>query len=145
MKYALKLGYKAFLKGEVPIGAIIVKKNIIIGTGYNKIISNNNSCSHAEIIAINKACKNNKKKFLYNCSLYVTVEPCIMCTAAILLNRISKVFYGTSNKTIGGLGGKINILLINGIYKKIKIYKNIYKNRCYNLINNFFKKIRKNN
>lgn len=144
MNYAYKLAKKAFLCREVPIGCLIIKNNVIISTGYNKVISNSNILDHAEIIALNKAMKYVNNFKLYNSILYVTVEPCIMCTIAILKSRIGTIVYGTKNKLLGGLGGKINILYITGINKKVKIIPYINYLKCSNLLISFFKLLRYN-
>ena len=98
MKIALKEAKKAKEKNEVPIGAVIVSEGKIISKAHNLRETKNNSLCHAEIIAINKACKKNKDWRLNECKMYVTLEPCMMCMGAIVESRIKKVYCGIENK-----------------------------------------------
>lgn len=138
MLEALKEANKAFKLGEVPIGAIIVKDNKIISRAFNKKESSNLATSHAEILAINKACKKLNNWRLLDCTLYVTVEPCLMCCGAIIQSRIKKVVYGTSNEHYGAVESIDNTL------KKynIEVENNILQNECSNIMKEFFKKRR---
>ena len=99
MKEALKLAQKAFDKDEVPIGAVVVQNGKIISRGYNTREKSQNAIKHAEIIAIEKACKKLKSWRLDDCELYVTLEPCPMCAGAIANARITKLHYGCKEKT----------------------------------------------
>lgn len=131
---ALKEANKAFSINEVPIGCVIVKDNKIISRGYNKKESTNLATSHAEIIAINKACKKLNNWRLLDCTLYVTVEPCLMCCGAIIQSRIKKVVYGTSNENYGA----VELLEKNNI----EVEKNVLQNECSLVLQEFFKKRR---
>lgn len=131
---ALKEANKAFSINEVPIGCVIVKDNKIISRGYNKKESTNLATSHAEIIAINKACKKLNNWRLLDCTLYVTVEPCLMCCGAIIQSRIKKVVYGTSNENYGA----VELLEKNNI----EVEKNVLQNKCSLILQEFFKKRR---
>lgn len=135
---ALKEAKKAFGLGEVPIGAVIVKDNKIISRAFNKKESSNLATSHAEILAINKACKKLNNWRLLDCTLYVTVEPCLMCCGAIIQSRIKKLVYGTSNEYYGAVESIDNTL------KKynIEVENNILQNECSNIMKEFFKKRR---
>ncbi len=138
MLEALKEANKAYKLGEVPIGAVIVKDNKIISRAYNKKESSNLATSHAEILAINKACKKLKNWRLVDCTLYVTVEPCLMCCGAIIQSRIKKVVYGTHNEYYGA---------VESIAKTLKKYNvevrsNILQNECSYILKEFFKKRR---
>ena len=135
---ALKEAKKAFELGEVPIGAVIVKDNKIISRAFNKKESSNLATSHAEILAINKACKKLNNWRLLDCTLYVTVEPCLMCCGAIIQSRIKKVVYGTSNEYYGAVESIDNTL------KKynIEVENNILQNKCSYILKEFFKKRR---
>ena len=131
---ALKEANKAFSINEVPIGCVIVKDNKIISRGYNKKESTKLATSHAEIIAINKACKKLNNWRLLDCTLYVTVEPCLMCCGAIIQSRIKKVVYGTSNENYGA----VELLEKNNI----EVEKNVLQNKCLLVLQEFFKKRR---
>ena len=134
MLEALKEANKAFSINEVPIGCVIVKDNKIISRGYNKKESTKLATSHAEIIAINKACKKLNNWRLLDCTLYVTVEPCLMCCGAIIQSRIKKVVYGTSNENYGA----VELLEKNNI----EVEKNVLQNECSFVLQEFFKKRR---
>lgn len=138
MLEALKEADKAFKLGEVPIGAVIVKDDKIISRAFNKKESSNLATSHAEILAINKACKKLNNWRLLDCTLYVTVEPCLMCCGAIIQSRIKKVVYGTSNEYYGAVESIDNTL------KKynIEVENNILQNKCSYILKEFFKKRR---
>ena len=128
MKQAIKLAKKAYNKNEVPVGSLIVKDNKIIATAYNKKESKKNSILHAEIIAINKACRKLKTWHLENYILYTTLEPCMMCTGAIEQSRIKKIVYGIENFNCGYLNNLKNVEIIN-----------LKNNECSLLLKKFFK------
>lgn len=138
MLEALKEANKAFKAGEVPIGAIIVKNNKIIARAYNKKESSNLATSHAEILAINKACKKINNWRLIDCTLYVTVEPCLMCCGAIIQSRIKKVVYGTPNEYYGAVKSIDNALK----NYNVEIESGILQNKCSYILKEFFKKRR---
>ena len=131
---ALKEAKKAYKKNEVPIGAIIVKDNKIIARAYNKKEKNNIATHHAEILAINKACRKIKNWRLNDCTLYVTVEPCVMCCGAIVQSRIKKVVYGISNKNYGGVESIATIFYNTNI----SIEKGIMQEECLAILQKFF-------
>ena len=134
MKEAIKLAKIAFSNNEVPIGAIVVDSDQkIIGKGYNKIETENNCTSHAEIIAIQNASKNLKNWRLNNCSIYVTCEPCTMCIGAIINSRISNLYFGCFEEKTGAVGS------IYDLSRDINVYPELLKNECSELLSNFFK------
>ncbi len=137
MNMALKEAKKAYQLNEVPIGCIIVKNDKIIAKSYNQKSLKNIATYHAEILAINKACKKLKTWYLDECTLYTTVEPCLMCTGAIIQSRIPKVVYGTNNDAFGHLSKMKNV--------KIEVKANILKEECGAILTNFFKEKRINN
>jgi tRNA(adenine34) deaminase len=134
MKIALEKAKIAYSKDEVPIGCVIVKDNEIIASAYNRKELDNIATYHAEIIAINEACKKLKTWHLEDCAMYTTVEPCMMCTGAIIQSRISKVVYGTKNESFGYLSKVQN--------SKIEIIGNILDIECSQILTKFFKKKR---
>ena len=101
MKLAIKEAKKAFKTGDVPVGAIIVKNNKVIAKAHNMKEKNKNAIKHAEIIAIEKACKKLKNWHLNECELYVTLEPCMMCCGAIIQSRIKKIYYSIESTKFG--------------------------------------------
>ena len=132
IKIALKLAKKALKQGEVPVGAIIVKDNKIIAKAYNKKEKTHNVTKHAEIIAISKACKKLKNWRLENCEMYVTMEPCMMCSGAIEQSRLKKIVYGVKNENYGYIHN----------LKNIEIISQVCENECKELVQSFFKKRR---
>ncbi len=143
MKEALAEAQKAYDKGEVPVGCVIVCENKIIARAHNQRESNRNTLHHAEILAIDAACNVLKDWRLDKCDLYVTLEPCLMCTGAILNARIRNVFFGAYD-----LQGGESELLIRPRYGKlrnpnVKVYEGILKEECQALLDSFFKSIRK--
>ena len=132
MKIAIKEANKAFKLNEVPVGAVIVKDKKIIAKAYNKREKTKNVINHAEIIAITKACKKIKNWRLDNCEIYITMEPCMMCSGAIQQSRIKKIIYGVKNKKYG----------YSSNLTGIEIISQICENECRNLVQSFFKKRR---
>ncbi len=141
MNEALKEANKAYDKGEIPIGAIIVKNNKIISKAHNLKESKNNACKHAELIAIEKASRKLKNWRLLDCTIYVTMFPCPMCASAINQSRISKLVYGTipkyANKEL------ISSILNDKNYgNPVKIVDKILEKDCTQLLKKFFLKKR---
>lgn len=145
MKEALKEAEKAFKKEEVPVGAIIVKDNKIIARAHNLKESKRNSIKHAEIIAIEKACKKLKAWRLEDCEMYITLEPCPMCAGAIVNSRIKKIYIATEDPKTGACGSKLNLLNDFELNHKVEIEKNILKNECEKILKDFFKYLRRRN
>ena len=143
MYEAIKEGLKAYEHGEIPVGAVIVKDGVIIGRGHNLKETEKNPTRHAEIIAIENACKTIGDWRLLGCEMYVTLEPCPMCTGAILQSRISKIIIGTFNKDMGACGSVINLIDNNHLNSFVKVVWE-YDERCGNLLMDFFKERRNN-
>ncbi len=108
MKTALDLARQSALEGEVPVGAVVVKDNEIVGTGRNRREYGKNALYHAEIEAIDSACKNLGGWRLWQCDMYVTLEPCPMCAGAIVNSRIKTVYFGASDYKAGSFGSVVN-------------------------------------
>lgn len=141
MNEALKLAMISFCEGEVPVGAVIVKNNNIIANGRNRREFGKNALYHAEIEAIDKACKVLGGWRLSECELFVTLEPCPMCTGAIINSRIKRVIYGTSDPKSGSCGSVIN-LLEHPYNHKPALSTGILKNECSKLLTDFFTNLR---
>jgi tRNA(adenine34) deaminase len=139
MKEALKEAKKAELIDEVPIGCVIVKDGKIIARGHNQRETNQSPIGHAEIIAINKASKKLNSWRLEGCDIYVTLEPCIMCSGAIIQSRINKVYYGASDPKGGALGSSINVLEANNINHHPEVISGVLKEECSSIITSYFK------
>lgn len=142
MNIALEEAKKAYLKGEVPVGAVIVKDGKVIAKAHNLKETLKSVMAHAEILAIEEASKNNGDWRLNGAEMYVTLEPCSMCASAIAQARISKLHIGTFNKDMGACGTILNIL----DYDIFNTYVNVnwcYNKECSELISKFFYEKRK--
>ncbi|MBR0439973.1 MAG: tRNA adenosine(34) deaminase TadA [Bacilli bacterium] len=139
MKEAIKEAKKALLIDEVPIGCVIVKDNKIIARGHNVRESKNSPIGHAEIEAINKASKKLKSWRLEGCDIYITLEPCIMCSGAIIQSRIENIYFGASDPKGGALISSINVLDAKNINHRPKVHEGILKEECSSLISDYFK------
>ena len=131
MEKAINMAKRAYMLDEVPVGCVIVCDDKIIASSYNRKELDGIATYHAEILAINKACKKLGTWHLENCILYTTMEPCLMCTGAILQARISKVVFGISNDSFGYLS-KLN-------NQKVVICDGILRDECLSLMTMFFK------
>ncbi len=142
MQEALKEAKKAYDMDEVPIGCVIEYKGEIIARGYNQRNSKGNVLCHAEIIAINNACEMLQDWRLEGSTIYVTVEPCAMCSGAILQSRIDKVVFGVFNNKGGCCGSILNILDDERFNHKAEIIAGILEEECKKLMQSFFKNLR---
>ena len=139
MKEALKEAEKAELIDEVPIGCVIVKDDKIIARGHNQRETKQSPIGHAEIVVINKAAKKLNSWRLEGCDIYVTLEPCIMCSGAIIQSRINKVYYGASDPKGGALGSSINVLEAKNINHHPEVISGVLQEECSKIITNYFK------
>jgi len=142
MKMAMKQAMKAYALGEVPIGCVIVYENKEIGRGYNRRNTDKNTLSHAEITAINKASKELGDWRLEECTLYVTLEPCQMCSGAIVQARIPRVVIGCMNPKAGCAGSVLNILQMPEFNHQVEITKDVLQEECSEMLTEFFKELR---
>lgn len=143
MREALKQAEKAASIGEMPVGAVIVQNGKIISRGYNKRETKKNALLHAEITAIDKACRRLGGWRLPNCEIYVTLEPCPMCAGAILNARIEKVYYGAKDLKSGCTGSRINLLDMNLCNFSINVQGGVLADECSGIIKDFFRELRK--
>ena len=143
MREALKEAGKAYKKLEVPVGVVIVKDGQIIARGYNQKESKNSPIKHAEIIAIEKACKKLDNWRLTDCDMYITLEPCSMCAGAIINSRIRKIYIGAMEHNSGACGSKLNLLQDFEFETKVEIETGVLQEECQNILKTFFKEIRK--
>lgn len=133
LEIAYKQAERAFKQGEVPIGAVVVQNGKVISKAYNKRERTQNALNHAEVIAINKACKKLKSWRLDDCILYVTLQPCVMCSGAILNSRIKKVIIGArSDRT-----NDIEIFQDNNLNHKTEV-EFIDCDKCSEILKKFF-------
>ena len=140
MEKALQLANKAKEINEIPVGSVIVNsKGEIIASSYNTNFRDKDPTAHAEINAIRKACALLNSERLKGCDIYVTLEPCIMCAAAISRAKIERLYYGADDLIYGSVNGNINFFQSKNCNHVPEIYDNISKIECESLINNFFK------
>lgn len=142
MKMALKEAKKAYKLGEVPIGCVIVYQDKIIGRGYNRRNTDKSTLSHAEITAIKKASKIIGDWRLEDCTLYVTLEPCQMCSGAIVQARIPTVVMGCMNPKAGCAGSILNILNIPEFNHQVHTISGVLEEECSQMLTTFFKELR---
>lgn len=143
MKEAIKQAKKAYEMNEVPIGCVIVYENKIISRGYNRRTIDKNPLAHAEMIAIKKASKKIGDWRLEDCTMYVTLEPCQMCSGAIVQSRMKKVVVGCMNAKAGCAGSILNLLQMEEFNHQVELETGILEEECSLLMKNFFKELRK--
>ena len=145
MKLAFREAEKAYDQGEIPIGAVVVKNDQIIGRGYNQCESLNDPTAHAEIIAITSATNTIKNWRLENCSLYVTKEPCPMCAGALINSRIDMVIFGMYDEKEGCCGSLYQLCRDPRFKHQLAVKGGVMENSCRLIMQEFFKKQRKKN
>ncbi|MCB0370542.1 MAG: tRNA adenosine(34) deaminase TadA [Bdellovibrionales bacterium] len=144
MSAALKLANKAAVKNEVPVGCIIVKENKIVAKAYNLREHLQSPLAHAETLAIHRAAKKLNSWRLEGCSLYVTLEPCLMCSGVILQARISRLIYGAKDEKAGATDSLFKVLSDPRLNHQVQITSGVFSEECSKVIKNFFKQLRKN-
>lgn len=142
MKEAIKQAKKAYEKEEIPVGAVIVKDGKIIARGYNKKEEKKDTTQHAEIIAIQKASRKIGAWRLQDCEMYVTLEPCAMCTGALIQARLKRVYIGTMDPKTGACGSVLNLLEDYKFNHKVEVETNIMQKECEKILKDFFKYLR---
>ena len=143
MRLALKEAEKAYKKGETPIGAVIVWEDEVIAKAHNLRESKKNALLHAECVAIDKACKKLGGWRLHKATLYVTLEPCPMCSGAIINSRIKRVVYGATDKKAGSCESVVNLFELPYNHKPL-VESGLLAEDCQSLLKDFFKELRKN-
>lgn len=141
MRLALVQAHLAYQIGEVPVGAVVVKNGQVVGTGYNRRETDKNAVAHAELLAINDACKNLGGWRLWECELYVTLEPCPMCAGAIINSRIKRLVYGASDKKAGSVESIVKMFDLPYNHKP-PYTAGVLEDECSQILKNFFKEMR---
>ncbi len=142
MYAALQEAERAYDDDEVPVGAVVVHKNKIVGRGHNQIEKLNDATAHAEMIALTSASNHIKNWRLSECSIYVTLEPCIMCTGALLSSRIDNLYFGASDSKFGACGSVHNLAENSKTNHSIKVFSGILAKESEDLLKSFFAKKR---
>ncbi|MGF1670738.1 MAG: tRNA adenosine(34) deaminase TadA [Balneolaceae bacterium] len=147
MNKALQLAELALKEDEIPVGAIITHKNRIIGKGYNQTEKLNDPTAHAEMIAISAAASTLSNKYLKDCTLYVTLEPCPMCAGALVWAKITRIVFGAMDANAGACGSVFNLASNKKLNHQIEIIQGVLEADCSYLLHHFFEKKRneKNN
>ncbi|CAN5767736.1 tRNA adenosine(34) deaminase TadA [soil metagenome] len=142
MRRALKEAFRAEEFGEVPVGAVIVRDDRLVATGHNLTHTNNDPSAHAEMIAIRKAAENIGHWRLLECTLYVTLEPCAMCSGAVVLARIPRLVYGTSDPKAGMSGSLENLVQDSRMNHRVELSSGVLEEECGEILRAFFRKRR---
>ena len=139
MHYALKLADRAGEIDEVPVGAVVIRHNEIIGEGYNQVISSHDPSAHAEIMALRDAAKRCQNYRLVDAELYVTIEPCSMCAGALIHARISRLIYGAKEPRAGAVDSSIHVLSNPSVNHKVEVLAGICEKEAAEKMSDFFK------
>ncbi|GLB47165.1 tRNA-specific adenosine deaminase [Philodulcilactobacillus myokoensis] len=143
MGNALLEAEKSFLINEVPIGAVVVHNNQVIGRAHNLIEISQNPTFHAEMLAIQEACNNLHSWRLNDCDMYVTIEPCLMCAGAICSSRINHLYYGAPNRKFGAIESLYHVLDNQQLNHHVSVKGGILDDQASNLMKAFFKRARR--
>lgn len=143
MAHALSLAQRAAELGEVPVGAVLVRQQTLIAEGWNRPIANHDPTAHAEIIALRAAARQAQNYRLPGCTLYVTLEPCAMCTGAMIQARIQRVVYGAGDSRNGACGSVFNVLQNTELNHRVEIVGGIMAEQCRHMLRSFFRARRK--
>ena len=138
MRRALALAESAQQLDEVPVGAVVVKDGVLVGEGYNQPITSNDPSAHAEIVALRQAAQNLANYRLTGCTLYVTIEPCTMCTGALVHARIKRLVYGAPEPKAGVISSQLRLLETDFLNHRIEVVSGVLGETCSKLISDFF-------
>ncbi|PIJ73573.1 tRNA adenosine(34) deaminase TadA [Erwinia sp. OLTSP20] len=139
MRYALQLAQRAWQAGEVPVGAVLVHDNQVIGEGWNQPIGQHDPSAHAEIIALRQGGQARQNYRLLDATLYVTLEPCTMCAGAMIHSRIARLVYGASDEKTGAAGSLLNVLGHPGMNHQVQVSAGVLASECAALLSDFFR------
>ena len=142
MAEALKQAQEAFEEDEVPVGAIIVHKGRVIAKAHNQVERLKDPTAHAEMIALTQATNYLGSKWLNDCVMYVTIEPCSMCAGALVLSRMKNLYFGAMDPKAGACGSALNIINHKNLNHRVIIKKDILKEDCSSLLKEFFSRKR---
>lgn len=143
MARAFMLAEQAFENDEIPVGAVLVRNDQIIGKGYNQVEMLNDPTAHAEMLAISAACETISEKYLSECTLYVTLEPCPMCAGAAVWSKLGTIVFGAQDPKTGGCGSVFNIASNKKLNHQIEVIQGIMESESEYLLKEFFKQKRK--
>ena len=138
MRQALVLAKQAYDEGEIPVGALIVDNGRVIGKGYNQTERLKDPTAHAEILAISAACQTLDNKYLPNCTLYVTLEPCPMCATALVWSKIGRIVFAAHDDKYGACGSHFNLHQHPALNHKIEVLEGVMAQESEQMIKDFF-------
>ncbi|KOC88247.1 tRNA adenosine(34) deaminase TadA [Winslowiella iniecta] len=139
MRHALTLAQRAWDEGEVPVGAVLVQGNRVIGEGWNRPIGHHDPTAHAEIMALRQGGKVLENYRLIDTTLYVTLEPCVMCAGAIVHSRIGRLVFGARDEKTGAAGSLLDVLGHPGMNHQVKMTEGILAQQCAGMLSDFFR------
>jgi len=142
IRRALSLAERARAEGEVPVGAVLVKDGLAIGEGWNRPIAGHDPTAHAEIAALRNAAQNVNNYRLLDTTLYVTLEPCVMCAGAIIHARVSRLVFGAADPKSGAAGGVTDIFAAPYVNHRVMVEGGVMSKECGDLLSSFFKERR---
>ncbi|MDX1638708.1 MAG: tRNA adenosine(34) deaminase TadA [Balneolaceae bacterium] len=138
MMQAFLLAEQAYEEEEVPVGAVVVKNDRIIGKGYNQTERLNDPTAHAEMLAISAACSTIQNKYLSDCTIYVTLEPCPMCAGALVHSKITRLVFGTPDSRAGACGSLFNITNSGKLNHRVEVIQGVMEEDCKWILKRFF-------
>ncbi|AMV67507.1 tRNA-specific adenosine-34 deaminase [Pediococcus damnosus] len=142
MSLAFEEAKKAKLMGEVPIGAVVVHNNQIIGRGHNLREKNQDATAHAEVLAIQAACRTLNSWRLWDCQLFVTVEPCMMCSGAIINSQLPEIYFGTRDPKAGMVQSLYQLLNDQRLNHQVRVSEGLFQKESSQIMQDFFREIR---
>lgn len=139
MRHALTLARRAWEEGEVPVGAVLVQGETVIGEGWNRPIGHHDPTAHAEIMALRQGGKVLENYRLLDTTLYVTLEPCVMCAGAMVHGRVGRLVFGANDEKTGAAGSLLDVLRHPGMNHQVKIEQGILAEECAAMLSDFFR------
>jgi len=139
MREAIEQARIAFAEDEVPVGAVVVSGETVVGRGHDQRVALRDPTAHAEMLALREAARSLGDWRLEGCKIFVTLEPCAMCAGAILLARIEALFFGASNPKFGAVGTRLNVLGDHGWNHRVRVVGGILAEECGRLLGNYFR------
>lgn len=138
MRYAFTLAEEAMEADEIPIGAVVVHNNRVVGRGYNQTEMLNDCTAHAEMIALSAASSTLQNKYLHGCTLYVTLEPCPMCAGALVWSKIDRIVFGAADPKSGACGSVFNLAANNKLNHQVEVIQGVLERDCDWILKQFF-------
>lgn len=142
MRQAFRLAEQAYEEKEIPVGAVVVHRGRIIGKGYNQTERLNDATAHAEMLAVSAACSHLGSKYLEDCTLYVTLEPCPMCTGALVWSKLPRLVFGAWDARAGACGSQFNLASNRRLNHQIEVIQGILEIDCEWILKEFFRERR---